>query len=89
MLAADLPDAPAALQAELGRNDAEPLVLLRPDGRLVRRFEPAPDGRPAPARRDATYLVTGGAGGIGKLVVRHLLDSGAGRIVLASRRGAV
>jgi NAD(P)-dependent dehydrogenase (short-subunit alcohol dehydrogenase family) len=33
--------------------------------------------------------VTGGAGGIGKLVVRHLLDSGAGRIVLASRRAAV
>ena len=90
MVAAELQDAPAALQAELGRHDAEPLVLLRPAGRLVRRFEPAPEGRPAaPLHRDASYLVTGGAGGIGKLVVRHLLDSGAGRVVLASRRAAV
>jgi NAD(P)-dependent dehydrogenase (short-subunit alcohol dehydrogenase family) len=39
--------------------------------------------RPSP---DATYLVTGGSGGIGALVASHLVARGARHLVLASRR---
>ena len=90
VLAASLSDPVAAIAAELGRTDGEPLVLLRQDERLIRRFEPAPAVHPPrPPHGDATYLVTGGTGGIGQLLVQHLLDAGAGRIVLASRGGAL
>lgn len=37
-------------------------------------------------RRDGTYLVTGGFGGLGRVVAAWLADRGAGRIVLVSRR---
>jgi acyl transferase domain-containing protein/NADPH:quinone reductase-like Zn-dependent oxidoreductase/NADP-dependent 3-hydroxy acid dehydrogenase YdfG len=35
-----------------------------------------------------TILITGGTGGLGGLVARHLLDNGAERLLLLSRRGA-
>jgi NAD(P)-dependent dehydrogenase (short-subunit alcohol dehydrogenase family) len=35
--------------------------------------------------RDATYVVVGGVGGIGKSLVRRLLDIGAKHVVLLSR----
>ena len=38
-------------------------------------------------RRDRTYLVTGGMGGIGCAVARWLSDNGAGTVVLNGRRG--
>ena len=48
-------------------------------------------GTPAPAasdvRQDAAYLITGGTGGLGLVVAQTLVESGAGRVVLASRRG--
>ncbi|RSM33932.1 hypothetical protein DMA12_48960, partial [Amycolatopsis balhimycina DSM 5908] len=34
-----------------------------------------------------TVLITGGTGGLGRVLTEHLLDSGAERVVLASRRG--
>ncbi|RSM35684.1 hypothetical protein DMA12_43300, partial [Amycolatopsis balhimycina DSM 5908] len=34
-----------------------------------------------------TVLITGGTGGVGRVLTKHLLDSGAERVVLASRRG--
>lgn len=43
--------------------------------------------RPA-FRADATYLVTGGFGGLGREVARWLARSGAGHVALVSRRGA-
>lgn len=43
-----------------------------------------PKRAPAP-RRDGTYLVTGGLGGIGLAVARWLADRGAGQIVLTAR----
>ena len=39
-------------------------------------------------RRDGTYLVTGGASGLGLVVARDLATRGAGRIVIVGRRGA-
>jgi acyl transferase domain-containing protein/surfactin synthase thioesterase subunit/acyl carrier protein len=41
-----------------------------------------------PIRSDATYVVTGGLGGLGVLLARHLVDRGASRLVLAGRHGA-
>ncbi|MET8759935.1 SDR family NAD(P)-dependent oxidoreductase [Lentzea sp. NPDC004782] len=40
-----------------------------------------------PVRPGATYLVTGGLGGLGLSVARWLADHGASHLVLASRRG--
>lgn len=88
VLGVDLADPVAAVVAELGRNDGQPLVLLRAEARLARRFVPAvADCQLRPVAADATYLVTGGSGGIGLHLARHLLGAGAGRVVLASRRG--
>ncbi|MEH6417491.1 SDR family NAD(P)-dependent oxidoreductase [Pseudomonas sp. CGJS7] len=39
-------------------------------------------------RRDGTYLLTGGFGGLGREVARWLARNGAGRIALVGRRGA-
>ncbi len=43
---------------------------------------------PAPLDPDGTVLITGGTGGLGALVARHLVTTGdAGRLLLVSRRG--
>ncbi|GAA2480555.1 hypothetical protein GCM10010276_16600 [Streptomyces longisporus] len=43
---------------------------------------------PAPVRADAAVVVTGGTGGLGRLVAQHLADTGqAGELVLLSRSG--
>ncbi len=42
---------------------------------------------PSPISADATYLITGGSGGIGSHVVQWLLENGAQHIVTMSRRG--
>ena len=46
--------------------------------------------RPAPARlgHDASYLVVGGTGGIGRVIIRYLVRSGATRIITLSPSGA-
>lgn len=36
---------------------------------------------------DATYILTGGAGGLGRSMARWLVQQGAKNMVLASRRG--
>jgi len=51
-------------------------VRLRPTGGLV----------PPELDPDAAYLVTGGAGAVGREVVRYLLDQGVARVWCASRR---
>jgi hypothetical protein len=60
--------------------------------RLTRAAAPAPDeparaaGAPAPPA-EGTVLITGGTGGLGAVVARHLAEAGARHLVLASRRG--
>ena len=56
------------------------LSQARHTGKVVLTI-PAPD-------RDGTVLVTGGSGGLGGLVARHLAGRGRRHLVLASRRGA-
>ncbi|BCL33422.1 SDR family NAD(P)-dependent oxidoreductase [Streptomyces aurantiacus] len=51
------------------------------------RTAPAPPPVPAPTRMrpDATYLVTGGAGGLGSELARWLVARGAGHLLLTGR----
>jgi NAD(P)-dependent dehydrogenase (short-subunit alcohol dehydrogenase family) len=46
------------------------------------------DSAPVGIRSDATYLITGGFGGLGMEVARWLVENGARHLVLASRSGA-
>jgi len=66
----------------------EPRVAIRDGVPYAARLERAvPDGEPVgwPA---GTVLVTGGTGGLGSLVARHLVaEHGVRRLVLAGRRG--
>ncbi|MCZ4351948.1 SDR family NAD(P)-dependent oxidoreductase [Roseovarius aestuarii] len=57
----------------------------RHTGRLV--LDLSPTHRPV-ARRDGTYVITGGLRGLGPEVGRWLAEQGAGRIVLLGRRAA-
>jgi myxalamid-type polyketide synthase MxaE and MxaD len=80
----------AAVMAELGAPDGETHVAYREGRRLVQRLvrRPRPEpGRPE-VRADATYLVTGGTGGLGLAATRWLADRGARHVVVTSRRGA-
>lgn len=44
-------------------------------------------GEATKVRADATYLVTGGLGGLGLVVARWLVEAGAGAVVLLGRKG--
>uniref|UniRef100_UPI000A78BD33 SDR family NAD(P)-dependent oxidoreductase n=1 Tax=Streptomyces sp. NBRC 109706 TaxID=1550035 RepID=UPI000A78BD33 len=83
------PSSRAALPGALSLG--EPQLALR-DGalavpRLVRQ-EAAGGGGPLAFDPEGTVLITGGTGGLGALVARHLVvEHGARRLLLASRRG--
>ena len=76
-----------ALLAELDARDGEAQVALRPDGRHVARLRRATfdDAPPAQIRPDATYLITGGLGGLGLALARWLADKGARHLALLGR----
>ncbi|XXX82567.1 SDR family NAD(P)-dependent oxidoreductase [Sorangium sp. So ce134] len=79
-----------ALKTALSRED-EPEVALRGEEALAPRLvraKPAPEAPARPIRSDGTYLITGGLGALGRLVARWLVEQGATRLVVASRRGA-
>jgi acyl carrier protein len=59
----------------------------RPGGpRLVRRWRPVPGSGISAFRSQGTYLISGGAGGLGRLVTQHLADRYQARALLLSRR---
>ncbi|GAA2614045.1 SDR family NAD(P)-dependent oxidoreductase [Streptomyces axinellae] len=80
---------------ELGRSDGTELVRYAEGRRLTRRYVPA---RPAPAapaapaapgapgiRPGGVYLLTGGTGGLGRLVTEHLLAVPGVRVAVVGR----
>jgi acyl transferase domain-containing protein/acyl-CoA synthetase (AMP-forming)/AMP-acid ligase II/acyl carrier protein len=85
--AADLP----ALVSALGLGEEENQIAIR-DGKLLaaRLVEAKSAGRvhAAALRAEATYLVTGGLGGLGLQIAGWLVAHGARSLVLTGRRGA-
>ncbi|WP_222868518.1 type I polyketide synthase [Actinomadura syzygii] len=69
---------------------SEPQVALRAGEPRVPRLarSAAPRSGPAPWEAAGTVLITGGTGGIGPLIARHLVSAhGVRRLLLVSRRG--
>ncbi|MEU4807018.1 SDR family NAD(P)-dependent oxidoreductase [Actinosynnema sp. NPDC023587] len=60
-------------------------LVRDPGGESARITVPLDPQEVAVVRRDSTYLITGGLGGIGLHVARWLADNAAGRIVLNGR----
>ncbi|MFG2684415.1 SDR family NAD(P)-dependent oxidoreductase, partial [Streptomyces sp. NPDC048392] len=84
------PDGPTGrlLAAVLAGDSGEDQVALRPSGALVRRLLRTGAGGTRPVWRPrGTVLVTGGTGGLGARVARHLAGRGAEHLLLVSRRG--
>jgi acyl transferase domain-containing protein/surfactin synthase thioesterase subunit len=86
---APVDDVAAALAAELLGGWGEDQVVLRGTGRYCARLAstalPTGSRRSRPQRKDAAYLITGGLGGLGLLVARHLAEGGARRLILCGR----
>ncbi|MBQ0927090.1 type I polyketide synthase [Saccharopolyspora endophytica] len=87
----DLPAQPdtrtgGLLAGVLSGTTGEDQVALRSTGAHVRRLARTSGSRPA-WRPRGTVLITGGTGGLGAAVARHLARTGAEHLVLASRRG--
>lgn len=81
--------AAAQLLEHLCRGDEEDQVAYRNGRRYVPRLARARRA-PAPSRsfqwrRDASYLITGGLGGLGLTVARWMVEQGARRLVLLGR----
>nr|WP_142196689.1 type I polyketide synthase [Streptomyces calvus] len=69
----------------------EPHLAVREGRLLAPRLQPLPATEPGalPSFDRGTVLITGGTGGIGAIVARHLVtEHGARRLLLVSRRGA-
>jgi NAD(P)-dependent dehydrogenase (short-subunit alcohol dehydrogenase family)/acyl carrier protein len=88
----DLDDEPpsalaASLADELFGQGDEDQVAYRAGQRYAARLERRPElpARTWSLRTDATYLVTGGLGGIGLALSRHLVERGARHLVLTGR----
>ena len=82
-------DAEPGAELPAGVPPDEPQLALR-DGRLhVPRLQRVGEGEADVSFGDGTVLVTGGTGGLGALVARHLVERhGVRSLLLVSRRGA-
>ncbi|KAJ5778489.1 hypothetical protein N7520_001735 [Penicillium odoratum] len=67
-----------------GKHTGKLLIELSPD--MTLKVQP-PTPPPAVLRRDGSYLVVGGTGGVGRALVRYLAGLGAGQIITLSRSG--
>ncbi|MEU1405784.1 SDR family NAD(P)-dependent oxidoreductase [Streptomyces sp. NPDC005728] len=90
-LATTLVDLPAdggteELWTQLRHADDERLVALRDTGRLVPRLaRTRPDDGGHPGQPDGVHLITGGLGGLGRVVAERLVRRGARQLALLSR----
>lgn len=82
------------LWEEIYSEDTEDQVAFRGESRYVARLvryhylvDKISEKRPI-FRKDGTYLITGGLGGLGLLVTRWMVKNGARHIVLIGRSGA-
>ncbi|MEU2223392.1 SDR family NAD(P)-dependent oxidoreductase [Streptomyces sp. NPDC018347] len=67
----------------------EPEIAIRDGEVRVPRLARAKPGGPVALDSDGTVLITGGTGGLGALIARHLVtEHGVRRLLLAGRRGA-
>jgi acyl transferase domain-containing protein/acyl carrier protein len=76
------------LTEELLAPGADRQIALRADARYVARLRLADQMPPIDAavfRADASYLITGGLGGLGVAVARWMIGHGARRLILAGR----
>ncbi len=83
--AAEIPD----LVAEILADGPEDQVVLRAGARFVPRLvrrAPTPPLDALCLRADATYLVTGGLGGLGLVLARWLVERGVRHLLLVGRR---
>jgi phthiocerol/phenolphthiocerol synthesis type-I polyketide synthase D len=81
-------DVVAAVMSELESPPSDDVVALRKGRRYAERLSRAAldAGEPhAIVHADGSYIVTGGLGGLGMVVTRWLVASGAGRLVLNGR----
>ncbi|MGW1507202.1 SDR family NAD(P)-dependent oxidoreductase, partial [Streptomyces mirabilis] len=89
LLDTDIP-APDAAVAAVVLASGEPEVALRGDALWVPRLVPHPgtDPAPLPWDQERTVLITGGTGGLGGHLARHLVTQhGVRHLLLTSRRG--
>jgi amino acid adenylation domain-containing protein len=78
-----------SLLAEITVASSEPIVTYRGNHRWVQTFEPVrlaqPEG-PAPGLREGgVYMITGGLGGMGLVLARHLAETARARLILTGR----
>jgi acyl transferase domain-containing protein/acyl carrier protein len=83
------PDLPDRILTEVVTNQSEPVVAFRGDYRWIQHFEPV-HLEPAPQekrwlRPRGCYLITGGLGGIGLVLARHLAKTVQARLILTGR----
>ncbi|MEU6065583.1 SDR family NAD(P)-dependent oxidoreductase [Streptomyces sp. NPDC047082] len=83
----DLPPTGGAgeLWTQLWHADDERLVALRESGRLVPRLARTRPDDADDAGTDGVHLITGGLGGLGRVVAERLVRRGARRLALMSR----
>ncbi|MFI9040629.1 SDR family NAD(P)-dependent oxidoreductase [Streptomyces sp. NPDC053726] len=74
-----------ALAGELAGHGRDPEVAHTAQGRRMPQAEPAPAAGPAAVRDGGVYVVTGGAGGLGRAVAGWLLSRADARVVLLGR----
>jgi acyl transferase domain-containing protein len=77
-----------SLLAEIQNHALENQVAFRQSLRYVARLHRAQciPTKPLLVRKDGTYLITGGLGGLGLLVAKWLVEQGARNLVLIGRR---
>jgi acyl transferase domain-containing protein/acyl carrier protein len=84
------PESAERLVSQMKADDGEDQSAVRSGGRYVPRIErvetPATSVRKVVFRKDATYLITGGLGGLGLKIAAWMSGRGAGRLVLLSRK---